>query len=158
MVRFIFIALVALVVGSACRSAPKTRDGLAPQLRPENAGVTGTLAVHVLGIPSVKGQLFVELYDQATYFNYDQVLNEQIVPVTATEMTVTLEHVPAGRYMAVVSHDANGNNELDTGLFGIPLEAYGFSRDARGALGPPDFKAGAFDFDGVASAVDITVR
>jgi len=114
--------------------------------------------VRVLGIPLVKGQLFVELYDRATYFNYDQVLNEQIVPVTGTEMTVTLEHVPAGRYMAVASHDANGNNELDTGLFGIPLEAYGFSRDARGALGPPGFEAGAFDFGGGAETVDVTVR
>lgn len=158
MIRFIFVALAVLVTGSACRSVPRARGDLPPQLRPENAAVTGALAVHVLGIPQVEGQLFVELYDQATYFNYEQVLNEQILPVTATEMTVTLEHVPAGRYVAVASHDANNNQELDTGLFGIPLEAYGFSREARGALGPPDFAAGAFDFDGVTATVDITVR
>ena len=143
---------------SACGHAAHLSGGIPPQLRPENAGTTGTLAVHVLGLPSVRGQLFVELYDRASYFSYQLVQNEQIVPVTAAEMTVVLEHVPAGRYAAVASQDANANGELDTGIFGIPLEAYGFSRDARGALGPPDFEAAAFDFDGTAATVDVTVR
>jgi uncharacterized protein (DUF2141 family) len=156
--HFFAFALLSLSVLASCRGAVKTRTGLPAQLQPVNAASTGTLEVHLTGIPAVRGQLFVELYDQATYFDYAQVLNERIVPVTATEMTVTLEHVAAGRYIAVGSHDANGNNELDTGLFGIPLEVYGFSRDARGALGPPDFSAGAFDFDGTTARVDVPLR
>jgi uncharacterized protein (DUF2141 family) len=152
------LVLTALLSLTSCRSAPKTLTEVPLQLRPENAQTPGTLAIHVTGIPSVRGQLFIELYDQQTYFNFDQVLNEQVVPVTATEMTVTLEHVPPGRYIAVGSHDANGNDELDTGFFGIPLEAYGFSRDARGLFGPPDFSAGAFDFDGTAATVDVVLR
>ena len=99
-----------------------------------------------------------ELYDRDSYFDFSRVPNEQVVPVTATGMTVTLQHVPAGRYIVVGSHDANGNNELDTGLFGIPLEAYGFSRAARGAFGPPDFEAGAFDFDGSTATVEVVLR
>ncbi len=159
MTRFLFaLSILSVSVLGGCRGALKARTETPLQLRVQNAAVTGTLEVHLTGIPAARGQLFVELYDQATYFNYDQVLNERIVPVTATEMTVTLEHVPAGRYIAVGSHDANGNNELDSGLFGIPLEAYGFSRDARGALGPPDFSAGAFDFDGTTLRVDVPLR
>ena len=155
MTRFLFVALVAL---TACRSAPKTLVGLPVQLRPENDATTGTLAVHLTGIPSVQGTVFIELYDRDTYFDYSRVPNEQVVTVTANEMTVTLEHVPAGRYIVVGSHDANGNNELDTGFLGIPTETYGFSRGARGAFGPPDFEAGAFDFDGTTATVDVLLR
>lgn len=151
-------ALVLCLALCACAAAPHARTGLPLQLRPENASVTGALEVHVTGIPSVQGQLYVELYDRSTYFDYQQVLNEQIVPVTGREQRVTLEHVPAGHYLAVASHDANGNDTLDTGLFGIPLEAYGFSRGARGALGPPEFEAGAFDFDGTRAVVEVDLR
>ena len=158
MTRFLFAGLVASLVLSGCQSAPRTLLGLPLQLRPENEGTTGTLAVHLSGIPSVQGSLFIELYDRDTYFDFSRVQNEQVVPVTATDMTVTLQHVPAGRYVAVGSHDANGNNQLDTGIFGIPIEAYGFSRSARGALGPPDFEAGAFDFDGTAATVEVVLR
>lgn len=43
-------------------------------------------------------------------------------------------------------HDANRNGQLDKGAFGIPTEAYGFSCNARGRLGPPGFEAASFSF------------
>ena len=120
--------------------------------------VDGRIEVAVSGIPSVDGQLFVELYDEATFFHYEQVLAERIVPVTGTSMRVTLEHVPPGRYLVAVSHDANANHTMDTGLFGIPKEAYGFSRGARGTFGLPSFDRGAFMFDGRSAAVAVAIR
>jgi uncharacterized protein (DUF2141 family) len=122
------------------------------------AHVAGRVTVHVSGIPSVRGQLYVELYDEATYFHYERVLAETIVPVDDKTMTVTLEHVPAGRYIVCASHDANANAKLDRGFLGIPTEAYGFSRDARGTFGPPSFEAGAFAFDGTELAISVPVR
>lgn len=119
---------------------------------------TGRIDVAISGIPQVEGQLFVELYDEGTFFHYDQVLAERIVPVSATSMRVTLEHVPPGRYLVAVSHDANGNRTMDTGLFGIPKEAYGFSRGARGTFGPPSFERGAFVFDGGSAEVAVSIR
>jgi uncharacterized protein (DUF2141 family) len=152
-------ALPLLVSLLACvpPTVPLARVGPPPQLRPESASIQGSLAVEVTGIPSLQGQLFVELYDRRTYFHYAEVLNEQLVPVTATTMVVTLQHVPPGRYLVAVSHDANSNHLLDTGLFGVPTEAYGFSRGARGTFGPPAFEEGAFDFPGEAP-VRVTLR
>ena len=89
---------------------------------------------------------------------YDQVLDERVVPVTGVEMLVELEHVPPGRYIVAVSHDANSNRIMDTGWFGIPTEAYGFSRGARGTFGPPGFEDGAFDFAGGRMPVPVAVR
>lgn len=141
----------------ACTAAPVKRTETPLHLRPENAAVPGRLTVTISGIDGVRGQLYVELYDEATYFDYARVLNERIVPVDAMTMTVVLEHVPAGRYLVVVSHDANANDTMDTGVFGVPLERYGFSRDARGLFGPPAFAEAAFDFEADAT-VSVTLR
>ena len=151
---FFFIAILS----AGCASKPKAKAGTPPFLTNAYASVPGRVDVRVSGIPSVEGQLFVELYDRPRYFHYEWVLLEKIVPVTGGAMTVTLEHVPKGRYIVAASHDANSNHELDTGLFGIPQEAYGFSRDARGTFGPPDFEDGAFDFDGATVAMNVAVR
>jgi uncharacterized protein (DUF2141 family) len=34
---------------------------------------------------------------------------------------------------------------LDTNFLGIPKEQFGFSNDARGTLGPPDFESASFE-------------
>ena len=47
--------------------------------------------------------------------------------------------MPSGAYSVSVYQDRNGNKELDTNLFGVPTEAYGFSNDARGLLSKPSF-------------------
>jgi uncharacterized protein (DUF2141 family) len=151
------LILLAVLLGG-CGAAQHARTGIPPQQRPEAMGNAGSMTVNVEGIPSVEGNLFVELYDRDSYFHYEQVLNELIVPVSGTTMTVTLEHVPRGRYIVVVSHDANANGKLDTNLFGAPTEVYGFSRGARGAFGPPAFDAGAFDFNGERVLVPIALR
>jgi uncharacterized protein (DUF2141 family) len=142
----------------ATAAAPRAHGSPPPHLRSENGAVPGVIEVTLRGIGPVEGQLFVELYDESTYFRYDEVLNERIVPVTGSTMVVTLEHVPPGRYIVVGSQDINGNNALDTGLFGIPKEPYGFSRDARGTFGPPSFADGAIDFDGTRLSVEVALR
>jgi uncharacterized protein (DUF2141 family) len=49
-------------------------------------------------------------------------------------------HLREGEPQAVaVFQDIDGNGRLSKNLLGIPVEPYGFSRNARGALGPPRF-------------------
>jgi uncharacterized protein (DUF2141 family) len=55
------------------------------------------------------------------------------------------EDVPPGRYAVSTYHDANDNGKLDRNFMGIPEEGVGFSRDAKGDMGPPDFADAAFD-------------
>jgi Uncharacterized protein conserved in bacteria (DUF2141) len=45
------------------------------------------------------------------------------------------------------STDENGNGVLDKNFFGVPVEGYGFSNDARGSMGPPAFEKAAFRHD-----------
>jgi uncharacterized protein (DUF2141 family) len=56
--------------------------------------------------------------------------------------------LPAGRLAISVIHDADLDGTLSTNLLGVPVEGYGFSRDARGSFGPPSFAKAAFEHDG----------
>nr|NJM03369.1 DUF2141 domain-containing protein [Desulfobacula sp.] len=69
--------------------------------------------------------------------------------------TLTL---PCGEYAVKVFHDENGNGELDKRVFGIPAEAYGFSNDARGTMGPPEYEKTAFQLDSTGRELVIHVQ
>lgn len=69
-----------------------------------------------------------------------------------------VEDLKPGVYAVAVFHDENGNGVLDKGLFGIPKEGYGFSGDATGFMGPPDFADAAFTLDQAQATITIQLR
>ena len=64
--------------------------------------------------------------------------------VTGEIMEVTFHDLPIGQYAVSVYQDRNNNGRLDTGLFGIPIEKYGFSNGGR----RPNFRDCLLNFDG----------
>ncbi|MEM1397470.1 MAG: DUF2141 domain-containing protein [Pseudomonadota bacterium] len=52
---------------------------------------------------------------------------------------ITFDDIPAGTYAATAYHDDNDNGQLDFDDRGIPFEATGNARNARGFFGPPSF-------------------
>ena len=65
---------------------------------------------------------------------------------------------PARRPPVQAYHDEDGNGRLRKGLFGIPTEAIGFSRDARVRLGAPSFEDAAIDMFEPATATRLRLR
>jgi len=59
------------------------------------------------------------------------------MPAHAGKVVVSVDGIPPGRYAVQAYHDEDGNGRIRRGLFGIPAEAIGFSRDAPLRLGPP---------------------
>lgn len=70
--------------------------------------------------------------------------------------SATFNDLPPGRYAIAVFHDRNGNQALDTNLFGLPSEPYGFS--VYGGLRSPGFDDAAFVVDEPGSSVTVTLR
>ncbi len=70
--------------------------------------------------------------------------------------TCVFENLPAGTYAIAVHHDEDGDGVFDTGIFGIPLEGVGASRDAHGTMGPPSFDDARIDVP--AGGTHITVH
>ena len=149
---------LALAIAASCTSTPAHRPAPAASKGTPAITSTGRLDVHVTGLASLEGRVIVSLHDEHTYLNDDAFVAKATEKVTAAEMHVALERVPAGRYLVVVTHDQNGNDTLDTNVLGLPTEAYGFSRDARGSFGPPSFDDAAFDFDGKFGQIVVSLR
>lgn len=77
---------------------------------------------------------------------------------TPGSVTVSVDGVPPGRYAVQAYHDEDGNGGLRQGLFGLPAEAIGFSRDARVRLSAPSFEDAAIDIAEPATATRLRLR
>jgi uncharacterized protein (DUF2141 family) len=123
--------------------------GLAGALAPAARALE--LTVELSGARSRDGTVSVALYGSAEGW-MKQALAAQRVEA-GERVTVVFRGLAPGAYAVAAFHDANGNGKLDTNVVGIPTEAFGFSRDARGSFGPPKFDAAAFEL-----ASDLTVK
>ena len=109
-------------------------------------GNAADLVIVVRGFDSIAGFVHYAVYDRPEAFpKYDGRIAKGQVPVTADAVRIDVPGLRPGSYAVAVFHDENGNGEFDQGLFGIPLEQYGFSNDARGFFGPPDFDSARID-------------
>lgn len=104
-----------------------------------------TLTLEIRGIEKITGTLYIGFYNSAKTFTKKTVFG-CAEKVTSKTMIIPIEGLPTGTYAISMYQDENSNKTLDTGLFGIPQEKYGFSNDAMGFAGPPSFKQSKFDF------------
>ncbi len=118
---------------------------------------TGTLTVHVDELDSSEGTVRAEL---TTAQNYDADGNVRAAALSIQDDTArwTLDDVPHGTYAVRLYHDKDDDGELDTNMFGIPQEAFGFSNNARGSMGPPDFEKAAFTLESDSLSMTITAE
>jgi uncharacterized protein (DUF2141 family) len=108
-----------------------------------------TITVKFSEIKPVQGKIYVGLYNsEATFMNDEAYFKSCITAVNGGTAECLLEDIPTGKYAISVFHDENSNGKLDTGMFGIPKEGYGFSNNARGTFGPPSFVDSSFEVKG----------
>lgn len=95
----------------------------------------------VTGFKSEEGQVLIALFlnENGWPNNQANAFGTTVLPIRGRQAVAEFKEVPAGPFAVSVFHDEDADRELDTGLFGIPSEDYGFSRDARGSFGPPSF-------------------
>ncbi|MFE8646575.1 DUF2141 domain-containing protein [Sphingomonas sp. NCPPB 2930] len=104
------------------------------------------LTVTIEGKDLGKGVVQTALYRGAEGWLKDKPVRGETVRAGADgRAVVVFRGLEPGRYGLSAFHDENADGKLDTYPLGIPREAYGFSRDARGLFGPPSFDASAID-------------
>jgi len=108
----------------------------------------GTAATFNLTVPVPKadtGTVYVAVHASAETFPDGEAVAGAYVPVDGGSARVTVGELPAGRYALSVFQDTNGNGKMDSNLMGAPTEPVGFSRNARGNMGPPAFADAAVE-------------
>lgn len=99
------------------------------------------------GAKSDSGSISVGIYNSAETFpkKGEHITGCTSKIETAGKAVTVICKVDSGTYSAAAYHDENNNEELDKNFMGIPKEAYGFSNNASGMFGPPDFVDAAFE-------------
>ncbi|PKN56031.1 MAG: hypothetical protein CVU56_18330 [Deltaproteobacteria bacterium HGW-Deltaproteobacteria-14] len=133
-------ALLVMAVAMTCATPPAGAEPTRPA--PAAADAPGTVVVALRGFDNDDGQALVALFTSKRGFPGEERRAHARAPVkiVAKRAQVVFEHVPPGEFAVSAFHDEDGDNALDTGLFGAPTEDYGASRDARNTFGPPDWE------------------
>ncbi len=147
--RWVVSVMAAVLIATAAVAAPSS-----------DLGDTGAcrLEIHVTGFGSDQGKAKIALVNSRDSFESEDAQFMGInSPVIDGQARLILT-VPWGEYAVKVFHDENGNDQLDTRMFGIPKELYGFSNNARGTFGPPDYDDARFLLDTAEHAIAIRVK
>ena len=103
-----------------------------------------TLTVRIENIDVGKGHVMVGVFneernfpDNAPFIGKTEIASDMVIVSTFTNL-------PVGQYAVAVYQDNNSNGQLDTNIFGIPMEKYGFSNNTR----VPNFRRCLFHFNG----------
>ncbi len=107
-----------------------------------------TLTIGVTGFRNRDGALQCSLFSSRVGFpdHPDAAIATQRSPIgpdLAAECV--FRGLVPGEYAVGVMHDENGNGKFDQGLFGVPLEGYGFSNNHTHAFSAPTWEESRFD-------------
>jgi uncharacterized protein (DUF2141 family) len=117
----------------------KTKLFLLMLLAASTLSAQNKLTVVIDGIENVKGHIMIGISGS----NEKQV-SGKMEKIEGETVTIVFENLAPGEYAVSAYQDENDNGKLDTGLYGIPTEKYGFSNNVRGKMGPPAFKERLF--------------
>ncbi len=124
------------------------------------AGVNGNLRVTVDGLKEQKGQVCLSVFGSGKGFPADgkRALQGRCVKVDKSSVMVNFGNLKAGSYAIAVIHDANADGNLNSNLFGIPTEGFGFSRNPMIRTGPPKFSDSAVFVAGPSTDIKIQLQ
>lgn len=134
---------------------------MAADLTVEIAGIRSNDGVIVLGLYDTSDgfDLALKVFDNPDGFAKDakRFLGASIRADTGIRRTV-FSNLPQGRYAVIVFQDANRDGRIDKNIVGVPTEAYGFSRNASGFLGPPSFDDAAIEMSDGSLSIQIDMQ
>lgn len=108
------------------------------------SGSAGTGAVNLdLQSSASGGQVVVALFANEADWkkNQNPVRTLKLLPGQGMEIA----GLAPGRYGIMAFHDKNSDGRLNTLPIGLPTEPYGFSNNARGRFGAPNWQAASFE-------------
>lgn len=126
---------------------------------PEGNQSAGSLRVEVAGLLSSQGSVVFALYDSAErYKKHTKAFLSSSLPIIDRTCIWQVDSLPYGEYAVMLYHDENMNGKLDSNLFHVPQEPYGFSNNKRGLLMPASFSDSKFSLQETMKVLVIEVK
>lgn len=102
-----------------------------------------TVEVTIENVKSTEGPLLIAVYDKGDDYRKKAIRELKVAAVTPAT-TLSLADLPPGDYAITLFHDRNGNGKIDSNLFGIPTEPYGFSGNPKNLMSPATWEQSRF--------------
>lgn len=99
-----------------------------------------TLTVEITGIKNDQGKILLQLFNSKENYQNNTAYSANMTKAKQGIVTVTFDNLEAGDYAIRYFHDENDNGNLEQNLFGMPVEGYGFSNNAKANFGPAAFE------------------
>lgn len=124
------------------------------------SGLNGNLSVEIDGLKSKQGEVCFTIFSRSKGFpsNQNNAVQKQCTKIQDIPLTVTFQNLKAGSYAVAVYHDKNGDRTLNTNILGIPIEAFGFSRNPEVKTSAPKFSDAAFVVAGANTNIKIELK
>ena len=148
------IALLTTVIATAAampialhandgKAAPAATTA-APAAGPTAA--TASLTITFSGITEKSGAIMGAVFsNDAAYDGKGPPVGGVMIPVTGNSVSQTLTGLAPGRYAIKVFHDVDGDGKMSTNPYGMPIEPFAFSNNAKGSMGPAKWVDANFD-------------
>lgn len=106
-----------------------------------------------------EGQILLSLYDnEAAHDANGKPVRGAMAKVEGKTVSVRFEGLAPGRYAIKAFHDVDGDGKMKTNPFGMPLEPFAFSNNAKPQGGPALWQAASFDVPAGASETRIAIQ
>ena len=113
---------------------------------------TGDLTLSFPGLKTPTGTVMIAVYDGAQSWSSGKPTRVAQADAADAAPTARIVALPPGTYAVRAFQDVDGDGKMGKNPFGLPVEPYGFSRDAVGNMGPATFDAAAFEVKAGANA------
>ena len=94
----------------------------------------------ISGINSDQGKIYIQLFKGEKNYQQGSAESASIVKAVKGSTKISFNNISSGEYALRFFHDENNDGELATNLFGIPVEGYGFSNNAKPDFGPVSYQ------------------
>lgn len=118
------------------------------------------LGISFTNIQHPRGSIYLGVYrSESDFLNPEKACLKKIIPVAATgNFELDCSELTPGVYAVSCFHDLNDNGKLDTNFFGIPVEPYGFSNNARPKFRAPKWEEAKFTVKEGGSRISIRLE
>ncbi|HAS40636.1 MAG TPA: hypothetical protein DCS93_09160 [Microscillaceae bacterium] len=111
--------------------------------------VAGELVVTVQNIKYNRGKIYMAVYNRKEGFlEVKNAVATNVTKVNGNKAVIRFKNLKPGYYAIATYHDKNNDGKMNTNMFGVPTEYYGFSRDARARFSAPSFEDARIHFKG----------
>lgn len=138
------LAAVLSLLG-ACATAQTTPAAPPSATAGPVADGVSALTLEVRGVRAGAGPVMIALYDsQAAWDGQAPPVRSVRADASGAVIQVSIDDLPPGAYGVKLFQDVDSSGAMNTNMFGIPSEPFGFSNDAPVRFGPPNWNAASF--------------